>query len=932
MKDFFKKPRLFGLIILAVTLTTFFLTLGLFYLPTNAVDGANLLSLTTGTSLIDEATYIYAIVLKALLFGSLTGILLSVYSFFRNNNFGFLVSILYYLVFDVGLIVFHILYQLFSMAALILIGISIFLVIASFALYVWRAKLIEKESPSDNSNEEKISHATPKELTVSSLIFNIINIGITSSFFFVPLYTDNSIASGYNFIIFDGIINNPTEITNIVFFLLFLSFFFITVFYFIYSLSSFFSDKGLFITQSRNMNYLTLFLSTVFFLCGLSLCMVNAFNGITSSTIAFIPLICSGLLSLAYAIIKGKYEQINNIKALKGEAPKRTRAEPLIYVFLMTAVTYLSLLLNVIVVTLTYGGTDNVINMTGYDILSNYASLGSGYQILACYIIIMLLVSGITLLWTLTSYLSNYKRYERVAKVSAYLNVFMIFLLGISGLYFTIAREINKAYLQTVLTFFGYTIDLDSYSYSMRSDCIYALAVDVIIMLVMILRSSLEKEENEKALVTSDGDQVSDSSSGIQDESADAEKGEESEQAENEKEKEKDEPEDSQTGLIGGQANVEEEKPIDFDPCPAFTEIDNKTDLFKADLEERYKNKAQNATLSDLVSFVVEYARDSRLHLSYSKETMATFISGIGASRLSILQGMSGTGKTSLPKIFMEAILGDCDIVEVESSWKDKNELLGYYNEFSSMYTPRKFTQDLYKAALNREIPTFIVLDEMNLSRIEYYFSDFLSLMESEEDKREIKLLNIPLSKMNDGVKSSYTGLTEGHTLKIPTNVFFIGTANRDESTFVISDKVYDRAQTMNFDKRAPKVRDFKDPIPKRFYDYSTLASLFDKALKEGSFDAEKNLLIQKTEVLLEPYNISFGNRILKQMEEFVNIYRACFPEEEVTSKAVETILLSKVVSKLEVKTIDDKDGLVDAFKNIGLKRCAEFVSKLNED
>ena len=95
----------------------------------------------------------------------------------------------------------------------------------------------------------------------------------------------------------------------------------------------------------------------------------------------------------------------------------------------------------------------------------------------------------------------------------------------------------------------------------------------------------------------------------------------------------------------------------------------------------------------------------------------------------------------------------------------------------------------MYKAKLNPEVPTFILLDEMNLSRIEYYFSDFLSLMEHEEGKREIKLLNVKLFRYENEEKIEYSALTNGHTLKIPSNVWFIGTANRDESTFEISDK-----------------------------------------------------------------------------------------------------------------------------------------------
>lgn len=294
---------------------------------------------------------------------------------------------------------------------------------------------------------------------------------------------------------------------------------------------------------------------------------------------------------------------------------------------------------------------------------------------------------------------------------------------------------------------------------------------------------------------------------------------------------------------------------------------------------------------------------------------------------------MSGTGKTSLPKIFSEAILGNCEIVEVESSWRDKNELLGYYNEFSKTYSPKKFTEKLYKAKLNPEIVTFIVLDEMNLSRIEYYFSDFLSLMEHEEHKREIKLLNVKLQRTENNEKHDYLALQEGHTIKIPTNVWFIGTANRDESTFEISDKVYDRAQTMNFDKRAPKVRSYSKPIPQRYMSYKSLSNLLKSAINNGNFEAEDNEIIKEVEKILQPFNISFGNRVLKQMEEFVKIYCACFNNsEEVVDEAVEKILLSKVVAKLEFKNVDNKDKLVKQFNKLGLTECSKFVSKLNED
>jgi hypothetical protein len=353
---------------------------------------------------------------------------------------------------------------------------------------------------------------------------------------------------------------------------------------------------------------------------------------------------------------------------------------------------------------------------------------------------------------------------------------------------------------------------------------------------------------------------------------------------------------------------------------------------YEEDLARRNELAATEVSLSGLTKFIVEYARNSRLHLSYTRSDIASFIAGLGASKLSILQGMSGTGKTSLPKIFSEAILANCEIVEVESSWKDKHELLGYYNEFSLKYTPKKFTISLYKATLNQDIVTFILLDEMNLSRIEYYFSDFLSLMEHEEEHRKIKLINLKLTRQEDGEEVEYLALERGHTLKVPPNVWFIGTANRDESTFVISDKVYDRATTMNFMKRAPKVRNFGDPIPKQFYDYNTFNNLLKEARANGNFDAEQSDVIKGVERIVAPYNISFGNRILKQIEDFVNVYKECFAGEDVEHEAVEAIMLSKVVAKLELKTIEDKEQLLMDFEKLNLPKCADFIKSLDDE
>ena len=137
----------------------------------------------------------------------------------------------------------------------------------------------------------------------------------------------------------------------------------------------------------------------------------------------------------------------------------------------------------------------------------------------------------------------------------------------------------------------------------------------------------------------------------------------------------------------------------------------------------------------------------------------------------------------------------------------------------------------------------------------------------------------------------------------------------------------------MNFNKRAPKVRAHSDPIPQKFISAQTLLELFREAKNSVYFDIEASPVIGRVEALLEPYNISFGNRIANQIEDFVRIYAACFGGgERAMADGLERILLSKIVAKLEFKSVEDKDELAAEFERLGLNRCRDFVLSLNED
>lgn len=699
-----------------------------------------------------------------------------------------------------------------------------------------------------------------------------------------------------------------------------------------------FSDEQGLVKMTKKAIVFSSIFTGSFLLASIIICSVFFLTGteVYSAPTNAIPFVVMLIVDVGYASMLGIYhkryldkqvEEVENPENKKNYKNKKgilykARIELFVCATIIVALAVVSLLTNILTVHFDPIGSFVIpsVKLSGFELVKNYLTIDKGGQTLAFIIIALLLLIAALFIFMSISFLSRSNTFYKLTLATIAVCAVATFLVGMFGKYYQIVQSLNAGMLkQYILDLIGDFGDFElGLEYRVKSASLYYSLGAVVIIAYLLLRNPYTKGitmEKEFALLE-------------ESKNPQTIKGEISLT---------DVPEMVATRndgtVVATNQETGEEKVMFADPCSIFTELDEKIPQFQAELEEKRKALFENPTLPKLIQFIVEYARDSRLHLSYTEEDIATFVAGLGTTKLSILQGMSGTGKTSLPKIFAEALHARCEIVEVESSWRDKNELLGYYNEFSKNYTPKKFTQALYRAKLNPETLTFIVLDEMNLSRIEYYFSDFLSLMENEPDKRELRLLNVSLARIENGEKIPYKGLFEGHTLKIPGNVWFIGTANRDESTFEISDKVYDRAHTMNFNKRAAKVLYYNDPIPKRFLPVDVLEELFAQAKATVKFNIDNYPVIGEVEKLLAPYNISFGNRIAMQMENFVDVYCSCFAmSEDVVHNAVERILLSKVVSKLELKSVDNKEILAAEFERLNLRKCSEFILKLNED
>ena len=250
---------------------------------------------------------------------------------------------------------------------------------------------------------------------------------------------------------------------------------------------------------------------------------------------------------------------------------------------------------------------------------------------------------------------------------------------------------------------------------------------------------------------------------------------------------------------------------------------------------------------------------------------------------------MSGTGKTSLPVAWGKFTRVPTTVVPVQPMWKERSDLIGYFNEFTGKFNESMILEKLYEANKTNRI-YLIVLDEMNIARVEYYFAEFLSLLELPTVDERILEVTSSISKKDP--KELHNG-----KLILPDNVYFVGTANNDDSTFAISDKVYDRSMVMNLDYRCDPFIGEDDYEPVTISD-DTLKALFAKAQKEYALTKRGRSHIREFDKYLsEIFQVTFGNRIRRQIEKYVPIYIACGGTEE---EALDDILAKKVLRKLE--------------------------------
>lgn len=386
---------------------------------------------------------------------------------------------------------------------------------------------------------------------------------------------------------------------------------------------------------------------------------------------------------------------------------------------------------------------------------------------------------------------------------------------------------------------------------------------------------------------------------------------------------EEDESEKPETVVIASNRNTFESPCVDPSTSRFFrlTSVDN---YYKT--EYKAPEYDSEITLYDFCERFRKFAA-SRLRLYYDIDMMRYFIASLGTTRIIILQGISGTGKTSLPYAFGKFVQKDTTVVSVQPSWRERTELYGYFNEFTKKYSETEFLQAIYEGNYYRD-PHVVILDEMNIARVEYYFAEMLSILEMPRQE-EWKIDIVSAVWDNDPC------LIGAGTVQITNNIWFVGTINNDDSTFAVADKVYDRAIPIDLDSRADAFEcEDTEPI---YISTDHLNQLFAEA--KATYVISDEILQKLEEVnayVIKTFRLAFGNRVMKQIRDFVPCFIACGGTE---IQAVDFIVAKKVLRKFESLSIGFMKDELTKFSNYldkvfgknSMAICKQYIEHLKK-
>ncbi|MDA2885048.1 McrB family protein [Lactococcus lactis] len=299
----------------------------------------------------------------------------------------------------------------------------------------------------------------------------------------------------------------------------------------------------------------------------------------------------------------------------------------------------------------------------------------------------------------------------------------------------------------------------------------------------------------------------------------------------------------------------------------------------------------------------LDYLAERTNHLHYDKKDLINFHTSLKGDSLTILSGLSGTGKSQLVRTYARGlgVTNNLRFIPVRPFWEDDSDLLGYVDTVNFVYRPGDsgLLDLLIDASKNPDNIYMVCFDEMNLSKVEHYFSQFLSVLELESGKRKLRLYNPELKT------KLYNSSKYDSEISIDSNVLFVGTINTDESTYQFSDKVLDRSNVIPLqivpfgDIQNKKNVDAKKVNAEEFIIKNDDFKKFRKSNPQYALTQKEKEMLWEIHIEINSHdrNVGIGWRILNQIDEYLqNIPR---DSELSREEALDYQILQRILTKI---------------------------------
>jgi 5-methylcytosine-specific restriction enzyme B len=300
----------------------------------------------------------------------------------------------------------------------------------------------------------------------------------------------------------------------------------------------------------------------------------------------------------------------------------------------------------------------------------------------------------------------------------------------------------------------------------------------------------------------------------------------------------------------------------------------------------------------------------------FSREVLTRYFISLKTKFFVILTGISGTGKTKIAQIFADYICQNeqrgkkekrIAFISVRPDWMDNKGLLGFYNILDETYHETPFLNLILEAKDNPNVPYFVIFDEMNLAKVEQYFSDFLSIMESRtSDNRAGE----PLFLHSLNKVKTLSGNEIPGRIHIPENIYFTGTVNVDETTYMFSPKVLDRANVIEFNEVdlegyiSGSRKEDKFCLENPDVTNGLISSEVEPFCSSEDFKKLKTIIedldnpFEELLNRLKRYNLHFGYRVVNEMSRFVWISKDFIGDHFDPNEAFDIQILQKILPK----------------------------------